>query len=59
MAGTTIKVKLDNVPGQPKSGGLGKKGLLLLALVGGGFYLYKTGKLDSFLSDSDSKDKKS
>lgn len=58
MAGTTIKVKLDNVPGQPKSGGLGKKGLLLLALVGGGFYLYKTGKLDSFLSE-DSKNKKS
>lgn len=50
MAGTTIKVKLDNVPGQPKSGGLGKKGLLLLALVGGGFYLYKTGKLDKYLS---------
>ncbi len=50
MAATTIKVKLDNAPGQPNSGGLGKKSLMMLALAGVGFYLYKTGKLDKYLS---------
>lgn len=50
MAATTIKVKLNNAPGQPNSGGLGKKSLMMLALAGVGFYLYKTGKLDKYLS---------
>ncbi len=43
MASTTIKVKLNNVPGAPNSGGGKKKLLLLLAVIGGGYYCYKKG----------------